>query len=78
MADSHDCAKLKVIIASGNVSSAPGEHVAHAFFRKPYAPDDIVNCVERLLAIPSVNPARRGPWPRSVGEGQPTTAIGPL
>jgi DNA-binding NtrC family response regulator len=44
--------KLKVIIASGNISSAPGEDIAHAFFHKPYAPDDIVNCAERLLAIP--------------------------
>ena len=42
--------KLKVVIASGNISSAPSEDIADAFFRKPYAPDDVVNCIERLLA----------------------------
>jgi CheY-like chemotaxis protein len=43
--------RLKVVIASGNVSSAPGEDIAHAF-REPYGPRDIVSCVERLLAVP--------------------------
>jgi DNA-binding NtrC family response regulator len=42
--------KVKVVIASGNVSSAPGNDIANAFFAKPYAPDEIVNCVEGLLA----------------------------
>ena len=42
--------KLKVVIASGNISSAPGDDIADAFFRKPYAPDAVVNCIERLLA----------------------------
>jgi len=44
--------ELKVVIASGNISCAPGGDIAHAFFRKPYAPDDIISCAERLLAPP--------------------------
>jgi CheY-like chemotaxis protein len=44
--------ELKVAIASGNISGAPGEDIAHAFFRKPYAPDHIGKCIETLLASP--------------------------
>jgi CheY-like chemotaxis protein len=44
--------ELKVAIASGNISCAPGEDIAHAFFRKPYAPDHIGKCIETLLASP--------------------------
>ena len=44
--------ELKVVIASGNISCAPGGDIAHAFFRKPYAPDHIVKCIETLLASP--------------------------
>ena len=44
--------ELKVVIASGNLSCAPDGEIAHAFFRKPYAPDTIVNCIEKLLALP--------------------------
>ena len=44
--------QLKVVIASGNISCVPGGDIAHAFFRKPYAPDDIVKCIETLLASP--------------------------
>lgn len=41
--------ELKVVIASGNISFAPGGDIAHAFFVKPYKPDDIVKCAEALL-----------------------------
>jgi CheY-like chemotaxis protein len=44
--------ELKVVIASGNISCAPGGDIAHAFFRKPYAPDHIGKCIETLLASP--------------------------
>jgi CheY-like chemotaxis protein len=44
--------ELKVVIASGNISCAPGGDIADAFFRKPYAPDHIVKCIETLLASP--------------------------
>ena len=44
--------ELKVVIASGNISCVPDGDIAHAFFRKPYAPDDIVKCIEILLASP--------------------------
>ena len=44
--------ELKVVIASGNISCAPGGDIAHAFFGKPYAPDHIVKCIETLLASP--------------------------
>jgi two-component system, response regulator PdtaR len=44
--------ELKVVIASGNIPWAPGGDIAHAFFRKPYAPDRIVKCIETLLASP--------------------------
>jgi hypothetical protein len=43
---------LKVVIASGNLSLAPSEDIAHTLVRKPYAPHVVVNCIERLLAIP--------------------------
>jgi two-component system, response regulator PdtaR len=44
--------ELKVVIASGNISCAPGGDIAHAFFGKPYGPDHIVKCIETLLASP--------------------------
>jgi CheY-like chemotaxis protein len=44
--------ELKVVITSGNIPWAPGGDIAHAFFRKPYAPDHIVKCIETLLASP--------------------------
>jgi CheY-like chemotaxis protein len=44
--------ELKVVIASGNISCAPGGDITHAFFRKPYAPDHIVKCIESLLTSP--------------------------
>ena len=44
--------ETKVVIASGNISRAPSGDVAHAFVRKPYAPDQIVKCIETLLASP--------------------------
>ena len=44
--------ELKIVIASGNIPWAPGADIAHAFFRKPYAPDRIVKCIETLLASP--------------------------
>jgi hypothetical protein len=44
--------RLKVVIASGNISCAPDGDIAHAFFRKPYAPDKIAHRIEKLLAIP--------------------------
>ncbi len=42
--------ELKVVIASGNIPCAPAGDIAHAFFRKPYAPDHIGTCIETLLA----------------------------
>jgi two-component system, response regulator PdtaR len=44
--------ELKVVIASGNISCAPGGDIAHAFLPKPYALDHIVKCIETLLASP--------------------------
>jgi hypothetical protein len=41
-----------VVIASGNISYAPGGDIAHAFIRKPYAPDHIGKCIETLLRSP--------------------------
>jgi hypothetical protein len=39
---------LKIVIASGDVPESA--EMADAFFRKPYALDDVVKCVGNLLA----------------------------
>jgi DNA-binding NtrC family response regulator len=39
---------LKIVIASGNVPE--NAEMADAFFRKPYALDNVVKCVGNLLA----------------------------